>query len=172
MMATTTLTPPPFMLSRFDGDACRARWDEFEAAITDAFRDARFMPGFDERSPVRHTLEGLHSPYAHVVAEIGDRIAGALFRVPQSCPEGSTEADPGWFFVARDLVPALKTRIAVALIEECHRALAGAGFTAVTTNMGTRDGALLLGRRLGYRHAPVPGQDNRWIRPLPPGQNT
>jgi hypothetical protein len=166
MMATTTLTPPVFVLSHFDGDACRNRWNELEAAITDAFHDARFMPGFDARSPVRHTLEGLRPPYVHVVAEIDHRIAGAVFRVPERCPEGSIEADPGWFFVAPGLAPAVKARIAAALIEECHRVLVGAGFSVVTTNMGTYDGARFLRRRLGYRHAPLPGQDNRWIRPL------
>jgi hypothetical protein len=170
-MPPTVAPPPTFELRDIDGAACGARWEsDLAIAIKEAFAGARFMPGFGPESPLDHTRKGLTGPDAdscvHIMAEAGGRIVGATFRVPIVCPAGTTDADPGWFFVAHDLPAAMKAAVVDALVGESHRVMKAAGFTRVVTKMGTRDGAVLLRRRHDYVHAPTPEQDNRYIREL------
>jgi hypothetical protein len=173
-MPTTVAPLTTFGLVDLDGSACAARWErDLAVGIKDAFIGARFLPGFGPESPLEHTQEGLTGPgadsYLHALAEAADgRVLGASFRVPVVCPEGTVDAaaDPGWFFVAHDLPLALKVEIVDAVVVRSHQLMKGAGFARVVTNMGTKDGAMVLRRRHGYVHAPLPDQDNRWIREL------
>jgi hypothetical protein len=170
-MPTTLAPSTTFVLSDLDGPTCAARWEkELTGKIREAFAGARFMPGFGPDSPLKHTYEGLCGPeadsYLHTFAEADGHVLGASFRVPVVCPEGTAEADPGWFFVAHDLPGTLKAEIVDAVVAQSHRLMKDAGFARVVTNMGTKDGALVLRRRHGYVHAPLPDQDNRWIREL------
>jgi len=171
-MPITLAQSTTFGLSALDGTTCAARWDDLAIDIKDAFAGACFMPGFGPDSPLEHTRDGLTGPdagsYLHVVAEAEGRILGASFRVPVVRRDGDTgtEADPGWFFVAHNLPGALKAQIVDEVVARSHRMMKDAGFARVVTNMGTREGALVLRRRHGYVHAPLPDQDNRWIREL------
>jgi len=173
-MPITLAQSTAFGLSALDGTTCAARWDDLAIDIKDAFAGARFMPGFGPDSPLEHTHDGLIGPdadsYLHVVAEAEGRILAASFRVPVVRPGRDTgaeaEADPGWFFVAHDLPGVLKARIVDAVVARSHQMMKDAGFVRVVTNMGTREGALVLRRRHGYVHAPLPDQDNRWVREL------
>jgi hypothetical protein len=172
-MHVTVAQSTTFGLLDLDRAACAARWhDDLAIEIRNAFVGARFMPGFGPDSPLEHTHNGLSGPdadsYRHVVAETHGRILGASFRVPVVRPDAATdaEADPGWFFVAHDLPSALRAKIVDAVVARSHRIMKEAGFARVVTNMGTRDGALVLRRRHGYVHAPLPDQDNRWVREL------
>lgn len=158
-----------FALSNLDSELCERRWYALSSAMTDAFREARFMPGFDIASPIKHTLEGLRVPvsssYRHVLAEAEDQVLAGAFRVPVVRLDVG-DADPGWFFVAHTVPGMDRVMVADAVVERSHQLMRDAGFTRVVTNMGTRDGAAFLRRRHGYRHEPVEGQENRWIRPL------
>jgi len=153
-----------YVVSNLDATACELRWPALEAAAVDAFRDARFMPGFDVDSPLRHTREAFAEPlraaYRHVVVETDEKILGAAFRVPVTTVGGATEADPGWFFLARDISRTERVQIADEIVGQSHRLMRDAGFRRIATNMGTRDGAAYLRRRHGYQ--PVPGEENRW----------
>jgi hypothetical protein len=166
-------TAPPlgkYAVSNLGADQCEFRWPDFEAAIDDAFRGARFMPGFDARSPLTHTLAGfadnLRDTYRHVVVETDDRLLGASFRVPAERPGDVLDADPGWFFIARDLPGRVKIEVADALVAQSHQLMRMAGFTRVVTNMGTYAGAALLRRRHGYQPVPPGDQHNRWVHEL------
>lgn len=167
------ITAPPLgkaAVSVIGAEQCEGRWPEIEAAITAAFEGARFMAGFDAGSPLIHTRAGLTAPVSHtcrhIIVESDERLLGASFRVPSVRPDGVADADPGWFFIARDLPGRDKITVADSLVARSHEMMRTAGFARVVTNMGTRSGAALLRRRFGYRHEPLGDQDNRWVHDL------
>jgi hypothetical protein len=154
-----------------DYNEVERRWDELEIEIKSAFAGAPFEAGFGPDSPLTHTHDGVFGPqkemYRHIVAEdAAKRIVGASFRVPVKRYTSGTDADPGWFFISRDLESRPRVRAADIMVDSAHRVMRDAGFIRVVTNMGTRDGAAFLSRRHGYVHEPSPAQQNRWVRVL------
>lgn len=130
--------------------------------------------------PLEHTKAGMEGTrgrlgreFNHILVLEGKEdastdpvIRGGIFCIPATRNKDEESCEVGWFFldasapqdVRRQTLHDMHTRMCSELIN--------LGFKRIIVDMGTTAGANFLSRYYDWIHAPLPEQNNRWIKEL------
>lgn len=128
---------------------------KFKRAIKYAFEKARFTDSSNTVDDViRSSLHGksdraLRTKNVIALGPNGE-IHGAIFGVPTKVQKPWTDGGLGWFFTSPKL--GIKSRIAIAdkMVEKAHGEMRKAGYTRVSTPIGTQEGVNYVQKRHGF----------------------
>lgn len=165
--------PPMHEIRLVDHGFLQGRRAELKSAIDEAFKGSHFTSnksgpyGIFNASVDYDPAEVPHT--RHLLAFDGSgAVVGAAFHIP-SVKRADVNADGmGWFFTSPKLTQGERRELADRLVEAAQRHMREAGIRTVYTTIGTREGALFLQRRHGYKKAGEPpfGKDQIWQKAL------
>jgi hypothetical protein len=162
----------PHEIRVVDRDYLRQRHAAFEGAIREAFAKSTFShPSYSVEDAVgtsigKNAMEGDGIRNVVAVGE-GDKILGAVFKVPVKKLGPLDHSGFGWFFTSPGLGPREKIKVADSMIDETKGLMRKAGYRNILVTMGTEEGARYLQKRHGFRQAGADSQGRKlWVKEL------
>jgi hypothetical protein len=147
---------------------------KFKRVIREAFEKARFTdPSSTVDGVIKASLHGksdkaLRTKNVIAIGPNGE-IHGAIFGVPTKVQKPWTDGGLGWFFTSPKL--GVRTRVAVAdqMMERTHAEMRRAGYTRISTPIGTEEGVRFIQRRHGFTVEEVtPDGVKIWAKQIAP----
>jgi hypothetical protein len=150
----------------------RERHTDFEKAMREAFAKSKFShESYSVEDAIgtsigKNAMEG--NDIRNVIAtEKGDKILGAVFRVPVQKTGAIDHTSFGWFFTSPGIGPRERITVADSIINEASGLLKKAGYRNILTTMGTEEGERYLQKRHGFRHVGADSQGRKlWVKEL------
>lgn len=162
----------PHEIKVVDRDYLRNRHAEFESAMREAFAKSKFShPTYSVEDAIgtsigENALKGGDIKNVVAVGE-GDKILGAVFRVPVQKIGPLDHSAFGWFFTAPGIGPRERVKVADSMINETKGLMRKAGYRTILTTMGTEEGARYLQKRHGFRQVGADPQGRKlWVKEL------